>query len=256
MEFIILEENDFEHCLCDKYKIKSELDIWIIPNFDKYLGFDAGELQRDLELNYPVCSEGDEIQWGECQWVEGDNDALKYRGNVLKRGKMWLQKDDPQENGFTKYYYTGWQYKVLPATASVDKCKEVQPIWKKYDEWCTMNDYPESNHAIITHYIDGNHNIGRHYDKPKSMMPKSLITIVKTGECGRPFYLAMRDNPDKPIFNEVVNPGTAIIMTVEANLETVHAVPSVNKCGNSGSIVFRTITERVGWDKLCKKISK
>ena len=142
----------------------------------------------------------------------------------------------------------------MPATASVDKCKEVKNIWKKYDDWCALNNYPEANHSIVTHYIDGNHNIGRHYDKPKSIMPNSLITIVKTGECGRPFYLAMRDSPDKPIFNQVVEPGTVVIMTLEANLETVHAVPSVSECGNSGSIVFRTISERVSWDKLKKKI--
>lgn len=111
-----------------------------------------------------------------------------------------------------------------------------------------------SNHAIITHYKDGKHNIGKHYDKPKSIKEKSLITIVKLGECGRPFYLAMRDSPNIPIFNSVVNPGTAVIMTLEANLATVHAVPSIDNCGNSGSIVFRTITENIKWDKLKRKL--
>lgn len=116
---IIEEEVYIEYQLHDKYKICDNLDIWIIPNFATYLGFYARQLQEDLETNYPVCCKGDNITWGECQWVEGDNDALKYRGNTLKRGKMWLQKENPETHGFTKYYYTGWQYKVLPATASV-----------------------------------------------------------------------------------------------------------------------------------------
>ena len=236
------------------FKIKHDLDIWIIPNFDKYLGFDAKNIQTELENNYPVRREGDKITWGECQWVEGDNAALKYRGNVLKRGKMWLQKGDPKTNGFVKYFYTGWQYNVLPATACVDKCKELNDVWQKYDEWCMLNNYSCANHAIVTHYKDGSHNIGRHYDKPKSIQPQSLITIIKTGECGRLFYLANRDDPDNPIFNSVVEPGTAIIMTLEANLKTVHAVPPVKTSGNSGSIVFRTITEVVPWDKLEKKV--
>ena len=49
----------------------------------------------------------------------------------------------------------------------------------------------------------------------------------------------------KPFFNEVVEPGAAIIMTLEANLLTQHAVPKMEGAGPSGSIVFRTIAEVV-----------
>ena len=45
----------------------------------------------------------------------------------------------------------------------------------------------------------------------------------------------------------VLAPGTAVIMTLEANLKTKHGVPAVAEAGSSGSIVFRTITDRVTW---------
>ena len=51
-------------------------------------------------------------------------------------------------------------------------------------------------------------------------------------------------------------PGTAVVMTLAANLATKHGVPEVEKAGSSGSIVFRTITDRVRWTKLEKKIAK
>jgi len=47
---------------------------------------------------------------------------------------------------------------------------------------------------IVTHYVDGEHNIGMHFDKPKSIRPGSLITVVKTGAHGRPFRLERLDS--------------------------------------------------------------
>ena len=45
-------------------------------------------------------------------------------------------------------------------------------------------------------------------------------------------------------------------MTLEANLLTKHGVPAVEEAGSSGSIVLRTITDRVSWDKLEKELAK
>ena len=47
----------------------------------------AAKLQHDMEQNYPVRGAGDKIEWARPQWVEGDNNALHYRGRELKRGK-------------------------------------------------------------------------------------------------------------------------------------------------------------------------
>ena len=53
----------------------------------------------------------------------------------------------------------------------------------------------------------------------------------------------------------VLPPGTTVIMTLEANLKTKHGVPAVAEAGPSGSVVLRTITERVEWACLQKKLA-
>ena len=86
----------------------------------------------------------------------------------------------------------GWQNKVLPATSDVGACPEMAPIADKYDDWVQRAGYPGANHYIVTRYANGDDNIGWHYDKPKSIAPGSLITVVKTGPHGRPFQLRDR----------------------------------------------------------------
>ena len=179
---------------------------------------------------------------------------------------------------------------MIPATADVASCPEAARIVDKREG------FPESNHYIITEYVDGDHHIGFHFDKPRSICKGSLITVVKTGECGRPFQVrelvnvrnaqgedlealkgrhraetrqancegllsvterqekelrALKKDQDsaqsstQPFFDEVLEPGTAVIMTLEANLRTQHGVPEVSDSGPSGSLVFRTISEVV-----------
>lgn len=53
---------------------------------------------------YPIRGAGDRIIEDTVQWVGGDNAALKYRGNALKREKIWLQRG-PVSNGYA-YMYT------------------------------------------------------------------------------------------------------------------------------------------------------
>ena len=102
------------------------------------------------------------------QWVTGDNRALMYRGNVLKRGKIWLQRGDPKTKGYRRYYYTGWQWNILPATADVELCPEVEPIADAYDDWAEMRGVQRANHYIVTKYKDGSDDIGFHTDKPRA----------------------------------------------------------------------------------------
>tara|TARA_X000000950_G_scaffold286428_1_gene395311 strand:- start:59 stop:454 length:396 start_codon:yes stop_codon:yes gene_type:complete len=91
-----------------EYRICDEHDIFVVPKFaQETLEFDPCAMQDALENCYPVRGRGDVIVPGQVQWVDGDNKALHYRGNELKRGKIWLQKDDPFEFGFLRYYYTG-----------------------------------------------------------------------------------------------------------------------------------------------------
>tara|TARA_B100001173_G_scaffold311553_1_gene329168 strand:+ start:1504 stop:2310 length:807 start_codon:yes stop_codon:yes gene_type:complete len=241
--------------LSEADRVAPGLDIWVKENFAQdVIDCDPTALQQQLEANYPVRGKGDAIEWGRPQWVEGDNEALHYRGKELKRGKMWFQLGDPKAEGFVKYYYTGWQRAVLPATADVETAPELAVVTKRYNELMEADGYPVANHFIMTHYVDGEHNIGMHFDKPISIEKGSLITIIKTGEHGRPFRLERLDGA--VIMEKVLAPGTAVIMTLEANLSTKHGVPAVEEAGSSGSIVLRTITDRVSWGRLEKELKK
>ena len=103
---------------------------------------------------------------------------------------------------------------------------------------------PWESEQVPSHYTYNADNIGMHFDKPISIEKESLITIVKTGEHGRPFRLEMLDG--SVIMERVLAPGTAVIMTLEANLLTQHGVPEVSECGPSGSWVARTIASHSG----------
>ena len=99
------------------------------------------------------------------------------------------------------------------------------PLADRYDAWATALGFPCANHYIATRYVDGQHNIGFHSDKAKDIAPGSLITVVKMGAHGRPFQVCLPGEEKSPFFSEVLAPGTAVIMTLEANLATKHSVP-------------------------------
>jgi hypothetical protein len=239
----------------EPYRVAPGLDLFVVPRFAQdVLGIaDPKALLGELE-RYPSVGADEHIVPNAVQWVTGDNRALKYRGNVLKRGKIWLQRGDPAQHGYLRYGYTGWQWNILPATADVARCKEVEPIANAYDAWAGKLGAKPANHFIVTKYKDGEHSIGYHFDKPQDIAASdaaglSLITVVKIGECARPF--AVREVAPKgekeraPFFCKALEPGTAVIMSLEANLLTQHAVPPVAEAGPSGSIVFRTIATRI-----------
>lgn len=235
-----------------------------MPDFaESVLGLKSpGLLQEELEARYPVRRAGDSIAWASVQWVEGDNEKLRYRGHKLRRGKIWLQRGAPPGVGFRRYLYTGWQWGVLPATADVAACPEVLPLADAYDGWCEAGGVPKANHYIVTRYEDGAHGIGYHFDKPKDIAPDSLITVVKTGRHGRPFAVRRRAAAGEdqaaiaPFFSEVLCPGTAVVMTLQANLETQHSVPEVDApLGSSSSIVFRTVGTTFGESEARTRIA-
>ena len=229
--------------------------IWVVPRFaQEVLSIDPTDILDRLHSKYPVRGEGDAIARNVCQFVDGDNVALKYRGRVLRRCKMWLQRGEPSSVGYRRYRYTGWQWKVLPATVDVAICPEVMPVADAYDCFCEDAGVPRANHYIVTSYESGSHSIGWHFDKPDSIDPDSLITVVKIGACGRPFALR-RLGETEPFFAQVLAPGTAVMMTLKANLATQHSVPEVPHAGQSGSIVFRTITESFTEEEVASELA-
>ena len=49
-------------CLMDEYRVRSDLDTWVIPNFaQEVLGFYPSKLQTDLESNYSVVGRNEQI---------------------------------------------------------------------------------------------------------------------------------------------------------------------------------------------------
>jgi|UniRef100_A0A7S3ATG8 hypothetical protein len=145
---------------------------------------------------------------------------------------------------------TGVQWEVVPAQTDWAKCKEIENLVGPYDKWCELVGAQPANQVIATAYRNGDYGIGAHFDKAKSIAPSSevsgvsLITVVKMGDCGRPFNLYMLGE-EAPFWSEVVPAGWAIVMTLEANLQTKHEVPMVKDggIGNSGSLVWRTISD-------------
>ena len=103
---------------------------------------------------------------------------VHYRGRELKRGKMWFQIGEPRTEGFVKYFYTGLQRVVLPATADVERAPELAAVVKKYNELVEADGFPAANHVIMTHYIDGEHSIGMHYASCPRFEPASQYHVV------------------------------------------------------------------------------
>ena len=84
---------------------------------------------------------------------------------------------------------------------------------------------------------------------------------VKTGECGRPFVITenkeQKDDPDRVLYEAVVPPGSAVLMSMRSNLATKHGVPVVKEvAAPSGSIVLRTISERMTPRSLAQVLAK
>ena len=242
--------------LHDNHRVRAGLDVWVVPDFAQdTLERNPGTLLDEVYSNYPHRGKGDDIVPGAVQWVDGDNDALRIRGHPLKRQKMWLQTS-PTQQGYSRYNYTGWQWRVLPATGCVDECEEVGEILPAYNAWLDAlgEGHEEANHAILTAYPDGNFYIGQHHDKTADIHPNSLIVVVKLGRVGRPFEICDRGE-SKPFYSQVLTPGTAVIMTLAANALVTHGVPaSPEQEGLTGSIVFRTIRTVVSVAETEKKI--
>jgi hypothetical protein len=249
----------------EQFRVKSGLDIWEIPPdaAASMLGISVSEQQRAwAELDeYPMRRQGDAIMPGEVQWVNGDNEALEYyrQGTRLKRNKMWFQADDPLTQGFLVYKYPYHQPLVVPATFDIAKCPQLAPIFMAYNQRiCGRLGAKAANHGIATAYVNGADCITPHSDDLSTIAPSdangcSLISILKTGVNGRLFEIATAKDT-APFFSKVLPPGTLLLMTVEANTRTVHSVPAVSECGPSGSIVWRTIVNRLSVGELQREL--
>lgn len=247
--------------------------FYVISGFADHIGLNSTSLLKELDSRVPFRGSGDEIVPGCLQWVQGNNRNLMFRGNELNRRKIWAQ-NGPVQDGVRIYVYTGFAYPVAEATSDWNDEETFKMASEKMNEFMSEIEAPEMNHLIVTAYDNGDSNIGYHYDKMLSLHHNTMIAVLKIGEYGRPFAVRRRlmhtsANPSEdekkallkaqekepPFFNEVVPPGTLLLMTAEANLATQHAVPVGNVAGPSGSIVWRHVTKLVTQSNLKKKVN-
>ncbi len=204
---------------------------------------EAKEAWREL-LSLPSYKDSDDIVLKDAKrlnldpkWVPGSHLALNYRGNAIKRSKIWFQE---KSDAFYRYGYTGWQWKILYATACLPVGGANLPKTRRLVEKMRAGPYGcESNHFIVTKYVDGKDNIGHHSDKTADWVPGSRFKVVKFG-APRRFQISAKEG-GKIIFDKILPSGTSVTMDMVSNSATTHSVPVMEDFGLSGSIVSRLI---------------
>lgn len=229
----------------------------VVPNFMQSLGLDPSEVFESLQ-KVPTFDPGDQADFPEipfkpfeAQLIRGSYHGLMYRGNALKRHKIWWQDDI--EKGYRKYYYTGWQQMIAMAQCDTKAMPtSVQRLMEKVNEFLTEFDELRMNHGIYTFYSDSKDFIGRHSDKIRSYEKSSWFIVFKLG-AARLFEIT--DLKGNPLFCEKLPEGSAVFMRSDtSNLKTKHAVPVMKEeLGESGSIVFRSISDLVDWKEQKKR---
>jgi alkylated DNA repair dioxygenase AlkB len=262
-------------------------DTAILPNFTRdFLGVDIDELWKRMLCygNHPIDEPIEKN--GDIRWVTGDHPGLKYRGNAVKRNKIWAQKN--YDNGLSRYGYTGWQYQVtsamvkiedLPINEMVEKINEKLELGKVHNNW------------IVTQYKSGADNIGFHSDKMKDFEENSCFIVIKCGEPRKfefswdepsvqeakeglkravklkekdiikmaklKLKIAIKNRMYPEIFySKTLEAGTAVIVGTNANARVKHGVPPIEKKDHlSGSIVGRSIKTVMSWENIERKIN-
>jgi hypothetical protein len=168
----------------------------------------------------------------EPRWVTGESKELNYRGNAIKRDKLWFQRN-PRKEGLLRYAYTGWTWGVSAGTYRLGTVPALEALVDTMEN--KLGFAHVHNAWIITKYSDGKDNIGMHSDKTKDWAEGSK---------------------DVEIYNQVLQPGTAVIVGMDANQKVKHGVPAVAESGPSGSIVGRCITTTLSWDEVREAVAR
>ena len=177
--------------------------------------------------------------------LPGAHPALNYRGNAGERSKIWLSTHF--DEGYVKYGYTGWQWLVAFAQRPIETFPLVHTALDRLNTFLPAQ--LQLNHCIGTLYYDGTDNIGYHSDKIRDWTENSPFIAVKLG-AARHFAFSQEG---VEIFNEILQPGTAVIVGYDANQQTKHAVPVEPFAQASGSLVFRSISTRIPWPAVKQK---
>ena len=154
--------------------------------------------------------------------------------------------------------YTGFQYGVAQAQRHVS----VVPVVERLVNALNSDFGLDMNHAISTLYRNGEDSIGTHQDKLPTIGAgaKHFIIVCKLGKEGRAFTLSELKQPGDsafpiPLFEEVVDPGSLIVMSPYDNeFSVAHGVPKA-ACGQTSSLVVRNITQFLSNSEYTKKMA-
>lgn len=236
-------------------------DAVIFPRFcQDELGIDPGALWDEL-LEYPTWQDDVEIPFRACgedpHWITGRHRALRYRGNELKRRKIWCQSGYAE--GLRRYNYTGWQHRISFATHAVEHLPPVKAFAEKLNEGLTRSGHAAHNHWIVTAYDDQDFNIGYHSDKDRDFEPESFFVVLKLGAT-RDFGFKLPGAP-QAFFVRPLEAGTAVFVRCKApgaaNGRVQHGVPPMTTpVGASGSIVSRCIRTLVPWATVRHEVER
>jgi hypothetical protein len=227
-------------------------DTAIIPDFcEKYLGIkDVNKEVWEQLLAFPdhPVDEPIAIERDNTSWITGDHSSLHYRGNAVKRGKIWLQSK--WDKGMRRYRYSGWQWRVSGGTKDISNVPAVESMFQKASQAV----HQEFNAVIATRYVGGEDNIGEHSDKTDDWYEDSCFIVIKLGD-PRPFEFSYEG---KTIYSKVLQPGTAVIVGSAANKMVKHSVPSTDDGEDhvSGSLVGRWIKTLMPWSYVKTKIKE
>lgn len=232
-----------------------------LKKYEKEVNKMFGELLRlknhsnKKNLKLDVNSKG-KLSGKRARWVLGSNPALHYRGNELKRHKVWFQENP---DGVYLYKYTGWQKVVSNATFRIGKKRfpETKALVKLMKRKC------KQNHWIVTRYENGDDYIGMHSDKTKTWRKDSKFQVIKWGHA-RIFRITLIDHEEVDkctvLFEKILPAGTSIVVDMKTNEITRHGVPIMKgNVGISGSIVGRDIKTFVTFKeikKMCEQAKK
>jgi hypothetical protein len=156
-------------------------DTAIIPGFCDTMGIDVQKLWSDVnELQNHSVDEAIQITDGsDPKWITGAHPALNYRGNKIRRDKIWLQTGDYNQ-GCKRYGYTGWQWKVSGAAKKAESIPLIKSLFESINQKMQMKQ--EMNAFIITRYNSGQDCIGAHSDKTKDFAKDSCFVVIKLGK--------------------------------------------------------------------------
>ena len=249
------------------------MSVFTHPEYDDVRIFSRSETESifpkcpvkvfDILRNVPMHDKDKPIVRGNhAVLIPGSHVGLRYRGNILKRDKMWFQTD--VHNGYLKYGYAGFQNGIANAVRdfnSLPYLKEIlDTLNANIDAFLRKNGMPPSdakfNHAIGTIYNDNTYNIGLHSDKDKDFEEGSYFVVLKLG-AAREFHITESHDVKKTVFRQKLDCGSVVVVGAEGNRKLKHGVPVMKEpCGPSGSIVFRCIKTRIPWCEMDQRIAQ